>query len=273
MFYFTRSLKLFVLAASGLFGFFLGAASVYSQEVVEEVVVKGIRKSQMEALDIKRDNVNFVDAISAEDVGKLPDRNIAEALQRVPGISIQRERGEGDFVSIRGLGPDFVRGTINGRTFTSGTESFDSTLNGASAQTTGRATNFDVLPSEIIDTLEVYKSASAEQVEGGIGGVINVKTARPMTLGNAYGGTLRGQYGDFSKETDPSGSAYFSWTNDENFGFLTAVSYSERNIREDLANTWGYRPPGSQTFDSNGDGSGDNSDFFFPSAANSEIFS
>ena len=248
------------------------AGSAIGQEVIEEIVIRGVRKSQSEALGIKKENTNFVDAISAEDVGKLPDRNIAEALQRIPGVSIQRERGEGDFVSIRGLGPDFVRGTINGRTYTSGTESFDSTLNGASAQTTGRATNFDVLPSEIIDTLEVYKSASAEQVEGGIGGVVNVKTARPMKLGNAYGGTLRGQYGDFSKDTDPSGSGYISWTNDENFGFLTAVSYSKRSIREDLANTWGYRPPGSQTFDTNGDGTGDNDDFFFPSASNSEIF-
>ena len=274
---FTRGFKPFVLTAT-LAGFIFGAGSVFSQETIEEIVVRGIKKSQMEALAVKKENVNFVDAISAEDVGKLPDRNIAEALQRVPGVAIQRERGEGDFVSIRGLGPDFVRGTINGRTYTSGTESFDSTLNGASAMTTGRATNFDVLPSEIIDTLEVYKSASAEQVEGGIGGVVNVKTARPMDLGNTYGGTLRGQYGDFSKETDPSGSGFFSWTNDNNFGILTAVSYSERSIREDLANTWGYVPPPNvmggfgPNLDSDGDGVGDRSDFFFPSAANSEIF-
>ena len=268
-----RISKLLILFASVLVGFVMVPGSVFGQEgVIEEIQVRGIRKSQSEALGIKKENTNFVDAISAEDVGKLPDRNIAEALQRVPGVAIQRERGEGDFVSIRGLGPDFVRGTINGRTYTSGTESFDSTLNGASARTTGRATNFDVLPSEIIDTLEVYKTASAEQVEGGIGGVVNVKTARPMTLGNAYGGTVRGQYGDFSKDTDPSGSAYVSWTNDENFGFLTAVSYSDRSIREDLANTWGYRPPGSQVFDTDGDGTGDKDDFFFPSAANSEIF-
>ena len=245
---------------------------------LEEVVVTGIRQSQAEALGIKRENVNFVDAISAEDVGKLPDGNIAEALQRVPGVAIQRERGEGDFVSIRGLGPDFVRGTVNGRTYTSGTESFDSTLNGGAAKTTGRATNFDVLPSEIIDVLEVYKSASAEQVEGGIGGVVNIRTARPMDLGNALGGNIRGQHGDFSGETAPSGSGFVSWNNDdENFGILTAVSYSERSIREDLANTWGYLPPfdvqdWTIRLDSDGDGVGDRGDFFFPSAANSEIF-
>ena len=262
-----------VLVVSGLIAIFTGPGSAFGQEVIEEIVVTGIRKSQRDALNIKRNNVNFVDAISAEDVGKLPDRNIAEALQRVPGIAIQRERGEGDFVSIRGLGPDFVRGTVNGRTYTSGTESYDSTLNGAAAKTTGRATNFDVLPSEIIDTLEVYKSASAEQVEGGIGGVVNVKTARPMEVGNTYGGTLRGQYGDFSKETDPAGSGYFSWNNDDNFGILAALSYSERSIREDLANTWGYLPPGlAPVLDTGGNGMGDRMDFFFPSAANPEIF-
>lgn len=261
MFYSRRFIKPFVLAASGLIGFLAGAGSAFSQEAIEEVVVRGIRKSQTEALGIKKDNVNFVDAISAEDVGKLPDRNIAEALQRVPGVAIQRERGEGDFVSIRALGPDFVRGTINGRTYTSGTEAFDSTLNGAESSTTGRATNFDVLPSEIIDTLEVYKSASAEQVEGGIGGTVNIKTVRPMSLGNRYGGTLRGQYGDFSKETDPSGSAFYSWSNDDNFGILTAVSYSERSIREDLANTFGYW-----------NGHGYPGVTFAPFSANPEIF-
>lgn len=276
-----RISELLILSASVLVGFVMAPGSVFGQEgVIEEIQVRGIRKSQSEALGIKKENTNFVDAISAEDVGKLPDRNIAEALQRVPGIAIQRERGEGDFVSIRGLGPDFVKGTINGRSYTSGTESFDSTLNGASAKTTGRATNFDVLPSEIIDTLEVYKSASAEQVEGGIGGVVNIKTARPMTLGNAYGGTIRGQYGDFSKDTDPSGAAYFSWSNDDNFGILGSVSYSERNIREDLANSFGYANSTvfggvfNSVVDSDGDGLGDVDPdaTFAPFSANPEIF-
>lgn len=279
MFSFRYDLKSFAPALV-LAGLCATAGSVSGQEAIEEVVVRGIKKSQMEALNIKKDNVNFVDAISAEDVGKLPDRNIAEALQRVPGIAIQRERGEGDFVSIRGLGPDFVRGTINGRTYTSGTESRDSTLNGAADSTTGRATNFDVLPSEIIDTLEVYKSASAEQVEGGIGGVIDIKTARPMDLGNAYGATVRGQYGDFSEETTPSGSGFFSWSNDDNFGILAAVSYSERSIREDLANTFGYHvgdsrpaPWGSRlALDVDGDGVNDTRDAVFPFSANPETF-
>ncbi len=131
--------------------------TVQSAEQIEEIVVVGIKASVKQALDIKRENTNFVDAISSEDVGKLPDHNIAEALQRIPSVTIQRERGEGDFVSIRGLGPGFVRGAVNGRTLVSGTESFNSTLNGGAASTTGRATNHDVLPSEVISTLGVYR--------------------------------------------------------------------------------------------------------------------
>ncbi len=217
-----------------------GVAYAADEGDIEEIVVTGIKSSIEEALEIKRQNVNFVDAVTAEDVGKLPDRNVAEALQRVPGVTIQRERGEGDFVSIRGLGPEFVRGTVNGRTIVSGTESFNSVRNGAEANTTGRETNFDLLPSEIIDTLEVYKTTSAEHAEGGIGGVVNIKTARPMDLGHLVVGVVRGQRSDFREETDPSLSGLFSWTDDDTFGILGSISYSERSIREDIANAFGY---------------------------------
>ncbi len=254
--------------------------TVQSAEQLEEIVVVGIKASVKQALEIKRENTNFVDAISSEDVGKLPDRNIAEALQRIPGVTIQRERGEGDFVSIRGLGPDFVRGTVNGRTLVSGTESFNSTLNGGAVNTTGRATNFDVLPSEVISTLEVYKSASAEQVEGGIGGVVNIKTARPLDIDNTVAGTLRGQYGEFSEETVPAFSGLYSWSNDDDFGILGSISYSERNIREDLGNSFGFANGTifggafNTTIDNNGDGLGDTDPdlIFAPFSANPEIF-
>src|SRR6185369_13136227 len=121
-----------------------------SREQLEEVVVTGIRASLDKALDTKRESNGFVDAINAEDVGKLPDMNVAEALQRVTGVQIQRSRGEGDFVSIRGLGPNFVRGEINGRTLVSSTESSYADLNGGGGASTGRETNFDLLPAEII---------------------------------------------------------------------------------------------------------------------------
>src|ERR1700692_1607419 len=105
---------------------------------LEEVVVTGIRQSLEAAIDIKRNADSFVDAISAEDVGKLPDANLAEVMQRVPGVSIQRTRGEGDVISIRGLGPNFVRGEIDGRTLVSATESSDWVRNGGVFSDTGR---------------------------------------------------------------------------------------------------------------------------------------
>jgi TonB-dependent receptor len=147
---------------------------------LQEVVVTGIRQSLEAAIDIKRNADSFVDAISAEDVGKLPDANLAEVMQRVPGVSIQRTRGEGDFISIRGLGPNFVRGEIDGRTLVSATESSDWVRNGGVFASTGRSTNFDVLPAEIVQKLEVIKSPTASMVEGGIGGVVNILTQEPL---------------------------------------------------------------------------------------------
>ena len=121
--------------------------------VLEEVVVVGIRGSLDRSLGVKRDAAGFVDAVSAEDVGKLPDHNIAEALSRIPGVAVSRNRGEGDFISIRGLGSNFVRGTINNQTLVSATESRHATRSGAVESSTGRGTNFDVLPSEVISRL------------------------------------------------------------------------------------------------------------------------
>ncbi|MCL1077938.1 TonB-dependent receptor [Parashewanella spongiae] len=235
------------------------ASSALAQEDnkdVERIEVTGIKGSLQRGLMLKQNSANFVDAISAEDVGKLPDHNIAEALQRVTGVSIQRSRGEGDFVSIRGLGPDFVRGTVNGRSMVSATESFDSTLSGGSRSSTGRATNFDVLPAEVISTLEVIKSPSAEHVEGGIGGIVNIKTARPLSVDNKFVVSAKGTYREFEGDTDPNLSALYSWVNDESdFGILTSVSYSQRNIREDFSRSFGWLPWG--TYDTNADGAAD----------------
>lgn len=238
------------LAVRGLVVSALSISAVQAEETtakddanVEVIEVTGIRSSIQKSMAIKQDASGFVDAISAEDVGKLPDANVAEALQRIPGVSIQRNRGEGDFVSIRGLGPDFVRGSVNGRSLLSATEQVDPNINGGINTSTGRAANFDVLPSEMISTLEVVKSASAKQVEGGIGGVVNVKTARPLQVGNKFVGSVQGVYRDFNEETDPVLSGLGSWKNDdETFGILGVVAYSERTIREDFSRTFGYFP-------------------------------
>jgi len=243
------------------------------------VITTGIRASNQRSLSIKRNSPEFVDAITAEDAGKFPDRNVAEALQRVAGVAIQRTRGEGDFVSIRGLGPEFVAGTINGRTIVSATESFNSTLSGGVESTAGRATNFDVLPSEIIESIQVYKTSSAENVEGGIGGLVNINTAKPLTMGRKYVLNARGVHSPFAGNTSPSVSGLGSWANrDKTFGALLSVSWSDRKIREDAVNSFGY----AQTpffgagninfFDTNGDGKGDVKDVLFPFSTNLESF-
>jgi len=228
-------------------------------EQFDTIVVTGILAAQEGALSTKREANGFVDAINAEDVGKLPDMNIAEALQRVTGVAIQRTRGEGDFISIRGLGPNFVRGEIDGRTLVSATESLDPILNGEIDNSTGRETNFDLLPAEIISSIEVVKSPSASQVEGGIGGVVNIKTQRPLTLGDTTAASIDLTYRDFNGKIAPRASAVTSWVNaDRTFGMLGAVAYSERDIRETSTSTYTWVPAGfadnAYKYDTNGDG-------------------
>ena len=208
------------------------------------ITVTGIAKSLEAGLDTKRNADSFVDAINAEDVGKLPDANIAEVLQRVPGVTIQRTDGEGDFVSIRGLGPNFVRGEVDGRTIISGTETHEEIRNGGVDTSTGRATNFDVLPSEIVQKIEVYKSPTAAMIEGGIGGVVNVVTQDPLDLGNRYSLSANYQYREFNKTTDPDVSALASWRNaDKTFAILGNIAYSSRTIRVDDMDSYGWATP------------------------------
>ena len=149
------------------------AASANSQEEaleapddnIEEVVVTGIRASLQRSMDIKRDAKGIVDGISAEDIGKFPDSNLAESLQRITGIAIERDRGEGSKISIRGFGPEFNIVSFNSRQMpTNGGRSFD----------------FGNIASEGISTVEVYKSGRANVASGGIGGVVNVITTKPL---------------------------------------------------------------------------------------------
>ncbi|UTW54693.1 TonB-dependent receptor [Kordiimonas sp. SCSIO 12610] len=252
------SLSTLVLMAS-----VCGTSGVYAQDddgELEEIVVTGIRASLDRALDTKKNAKGFVDSVSSTDIGKLPDQNVAEALQRVTGVTIQRSRGEGDFVSIRGLGPDFVRGTINGRTILSATESVDPIFNGNLIQSTGRAVNFDILPSEVVRQLNVVKSTTAGQVEGGIGGTVDLQTARPLELGNKIAVSAQGTYREFNDQVDPAISGLYSWENKEGtFGALFSAQYSERTLREDVSRTFGHFESFgiSSQLDTNDDGIGD----------------
>ena len=138
------------------------------------IIVSGIRASLQDAMNIKRDAVGVVDAISAEDIGKFPDTNLAESLQRITGVSIDRESGEGSKVTVRGFGPDFNLVLLNGRQMPA------SGLGSCCEAPASRSFDFANLASEGIAGVEVYKSGRATLPSGGIGSVINVKTPRPL---------------------------------------------------------------------------------------------
>ncbi|MBB6253872.1 TonB-dependent receptor [Nitrospirillum iridis] len=218
---------------------------------LEEIVVTGFAGSVTRALDTKRMANNVLDAISAEDIGKFPSQNVAEAMQHIPGVSISRDRGEGLFVRIRGLGPDFEVTTLNGRSMAVNENVRDS---GQS----GRNFRFDTLPSELVSGIEVVKSPLASQDEGAIGGLVNIRTFRPLELGDVtFAGSASGSYAQLADAADPHVSALTSWTNDtKTFGALLSAVYDERTVRQDrvLSTNWTLYPNG---IDTNGDGKAD----------------
>src|SRR3954470_23777421 len=149
---------------------------VFAQEQadeLEEVVVTGLRGSLKASLETKRDAVGVVDAINAEDIGKFPDTNLSEALQRITGISIDRRDGEGALVTARGFGAQYNLVTLNGRAMPAA----DAFGNDEGAS---RSFNFANLAAESISGVEVYKTGRADITPGGIGATVNIKTARPF---------------------------------------------------------------------------------------------
>jgi TonB-dependent receptor len=202
-----------------------------SSDSVEEVVVTGYRESLNRALNIKRESVGAVDSIVAEDIADFPDLNLAESIQRIPGVSISRQGGEGRNISVRGLGPQFTRVRINGMealTTTGGTDA-------AGGTNRGRAFDFNIFASELFNAIKVSKSASADQEEGSLGATVDLSVARPFDY---QGFTLvtgaQVGYNDLQKDFDPRATALISNTfADGKFGALLSVAYSDRTFRDD----------------------------------------
>lgn len=196
--------------------------------LLEELVVTGFRGSLQRAIDIKRDAASFVDAISAEDVGKFPDQNVAESLQRIPGITIERQGGEGRFVSVRGFGKEHTAVLMNGRVLTTENE--------------GREFSFDILASELISGAQIHKSPSARLQEGGIGATVNITTARPFDFsGFKAAGTFKGIYDDNAESSTPLVSGLVSNTfMDGKLGALVSFSYQKKDFLTNRAFTEGY---------------------------------
>ncbi|WP_331347034.1 TonB-dependent receptor [Cellvibrio sp. UBA7661] len=212
----------------------------YAQDdSVEEVMVTGIRASVAQAMDTKRNAVGVVDAISAEDIGKMPDSNLAESLQRISGLSINRSDGEGSQVTARGIGAELNMVTLNGRVM-------PAVANSNTGDSSTRAYDFANLASESVFGVEVYKTGRADVATGGLGATINIKTLRPLEAGSRASigvkaiqdETVRSGAGD---EITPEVSGMGSWVNDEDtFGVALSGSYQRRDSSNanNFVNNW-----------------------------------
>ena len=196
--------------------------------VGEDIVVTGIRRSIESSAAQKRDAAGILDAISSEDLGKFPDANVAESLQRIPGVAIDRSNGEGQSVTVRGLGPAFNTVLFNGRSFAS--------------DNYNRAFSFDLIPAELISGAQVYKSSQAPLQGGGIGATINVQTPRPLALKEFKGVfTAKALYEGNSEKVTPQLFGLLSDTfADGKLGLLASLSYQKRIASIRAISTDGY---------------------------------
>ncbi|HWK51456.1 MAG TPA: TonB-dependent receptor plug domain-containing protein, partial [Steroidobacter sp.] len=199
---------------------------------LEEIVVTGFRGSLNTALAEKRAETAAIDVIAAEDIGKFPDSNLAESMQRIPGVTLSRgDGGEGRNISVRGLGPLFTRVRING--MEAAAQAGSSDIYGAGNN--GRSFDFNVFPTEIFSQLAVRKTPSADVEEGSLGATVDLKAPRPFDFAQDRVFTLtgRGVFNTISEDLDPRASMLFSQKFfDNTFGVLASAAFQKRNIRE-----------------------------------------
>ncbi|EIK45240.1 TonB-dependent receptor [Cellvibrio sp. BR] len=214
--------KIMATAVASVMAAGFSSVAMAQDNALEEVIVTGIKASLQASMDVKREAVGVVDAISAEDIGKMPDTNLAESLQRIPGVSIDRVNGEGSKVTVRGLSGDYNLVTLNSRQMP------------ASSFGTSRSFDFANLASEGVSGVQVYKSGRADVQSGGMGALINIVTPRPLSspgLKAVLGG--KAVYDDSSVMKDdltPEVSGLFSNTfADDTIGVALTGSYQERN--------------------------------------------
>ena len=180
----------------------------------------------------KRDADHFVDAITAEDIGAFPDQNLAESLQRISGVAIDRKSGEGAFVSVRGLGPQFVQTTVHGRVSASNVAPGD--FNGMGANNAkSRAVGFNQFQSGLVQAVEVHKSPRADHVEGGLGGFVDVQPRRPLELGRrhaAFSGDAT--LNELADDTAPGVFAMYSDVLTDNLGFMMSAAVGQSSLSD-----------------------------------------
>ncbi|WP_454715795.1 TonB-dependent receptor [Caulobacter segnis] len=207
---------------------------------VEEVVVTGFRASLANAINLKRNAAGVVDVIKAEDIADFPDANLAESIQRVPGVSISRDAGEGRSITVRGLGASFTRVRINGMEAQSTTGGTDSS-GGANR---GRGFDFNTFASELFNSITVRKTQAAEVQEGSLGATVDLQTSRPFDY-KGFNLALSAQqgYNDLRGKWDPRLAGLVSNTWDTpvgRFGALISAAYTRRHMYEDGFGTVGW---------------------------------
>jgi iron complex outermembrane receptor protein len=238
--------KKFALVTTGLAGVIMAssvtaraqdaAPAAPAASSVSEIVVTGYRKSLEKALAIKKKSDDVVEVVSAESIGKFPDTNLAESLAHIPGVSVDRQFGEGDRVSIDGTDPALNRIFIDGHSIAS------ASWGGDPQDTSGRNFNYSYLSPDIISQLELYKNPEAWLDEGSLGGTTLVTTRKPFdqpaNTAFASGGY---QYNDRSAQGDAKGSVAYSWKNDNStFGVIGAFTYSKENLTRGGIEYFGY---------------------------------
>lgn len=235
----TRALGKFAVRLAGttsvsaiaIGGAYAQTAPPEGDQPAATIVVSGLRASLESALNQKRDENGMVDMIKAEDMGKFPDTNLADSLQRVPGVVIDRDAGEGRSITVRGLGQDFTRVRINGIEGLATTGGTDSS-GGANRS---RGFDFNVFASELFSSLTVRKSSSADVDEGSLGATVDLQTMRPFDLkGFNATASVKGRYNDLSEKTNPRMAFLISNTSaDRKFGVLVSGAYSKREVFEE----------------------------------------
>ncbi|MEW6981818.1 TonB-dependent receptor [Colwelliaceae bacterium 6471] len=216
------------------------AANETKEQEIEVITVTGIKGSLLRSMDLKRNTSGVMDAISSEEMGKFPDTNLAESLQRITGVSVSRENGEGSQITVRGFGPQFNMVTLNGRQMagTGFTRSF----------------NFENLSSEGVSTLEVYKSARADVPTGGLGATVNIVTSKPFqNRGEKFSFMAKGIH-DTSVEagddlTPEIAGIYSNTFDDDRFGVSANFSYQRRDFQRQSANVRSWIVDPSLTVD------------------------
>lgn len=216
----------------------------------QTVIVTGVRAALEQSLRQKRNADAVVEVVTAEDIGKMPDKNVADAIQRLPGVNTQSSAGgeggfgENDRVSLRGTSPSLQQTLFNGHAISTG----DWFVLNQYGGNVGRSSSFSLLPSELVGSIVVQKSATADLVEGGVSGAINVITRRPLDFRQplTVEASVQANYNDLAKKTEPQVSALVSWKNATNtFGVLLQGFSEKQSVRRDGQEILGYTPIGA----------------------------